>query len=70
MITDAPRQLDLFGAQQKPCAWCGTVFAFVIEGRGRPKAFCSDACRAARSKQQRRTWNNAHYLPASKRGAG
>ena len=51
-------QLDLF-RMTDACLVCGTTFE-VNRYRGRPKRFCSDVCRFARAKEQKRAWSKSH----------
>jgi hypothetical protein len=41
-------QLDLFGVSVRKCGRCGRPFAFSIEVRGRPLAFCRASSRVGR----------------------
>lgn len=65
---ETPENGELFAVTLQPpaehhcravCVECGTSFPGSA-GAGRPRKFCSEACRARRGKMQRREWSNTH----------
>lgn len=62
-----PGQSDLFATIYKRlCARCAAPFdAPIRRGNGRPRIFCSDACRVQQAKQQRREWHLSHRSKAT-----